>query len=140
MKQLWQKYSAPFLFTFLPLISLLSILSSQTDVALRTGALLAGAALWIIAMLWLDHTSSAAGPILVILLAVLVYIYVSGGILIFERVIRHWQETPGELWLASDGLAFLILMGISFVLLYLVRFFWTRLLVADLPRSGSGWQ
>ncbi len=130
MKQLWSKFSASFLFTFLPLVSLLSILSSQTDVAFRTGALLAAAALWIIAMLWLDHTSSAAGPILVILLAVLVYIYVSGGILIFERVIRHWQETPGELWLASDGLAFLILMGISFVLLYLVRFFWTRLLVA----------
>ncbi|MBO6157911.1 MAG: hypothetical protein J6P72_01460 [Firmicutes bacterium] len=130
MKELANRYGVPFVLAYLPaLAGLLSFAYLQPSI-LHTAVLGATLAFAVAFLLLADHLAPVAGPFLVLVLTFLIIIRTFDGIEVFYEVYLYFTEPQEESLIAADLLVMLSLMAVCMALIYLVRFFWTRLILA----------
>lgn len=132
MSELWQKHGAHWLLTLFPAISALLIFSSLIDPFVHTGLLIGGLVLWTLFLIGIDRAAPVAGPVLALVVAGLLFIRIFDGVGIFTEIALYFSAPLEEAWIAVDLILMLALMVLSTVLMYLVRYFYSRLLTAVL--------
>ena len=131
MKKLWDTYGISWLFVLLPCIAaLLTFPEIISGVVLPIGLLTGILILWSLILLLADRLSPVAAPILILIFAGLLMIRLFDGIHVFVDVLYFWGDHPGETWVAADFFVMLVLGALSILLLYLSKFFYTRLVLA----------
>ena len=130
MNSLWNRYGEAWLFSLLPCLSLLFSLEAVIGIKSQVALLAACLLLWSLVLMLADSFSPVAGPLVLIVFYFLLLIRIYDGIGIFSEVVLYLQTEQEELWIASDLVLLLGGMVLSAVLMYLGRFFWTRILLS----------